>query len=235
MARRTKPLESILMTGLVFSLVYAVTRRSIIPFVILIILVVGLILFKDLRQILFFKSRRTLEDLRRLKPDEFEEYIASLFQKMGYTTEKVGGAYDGGIDVIAKKNDVTHYIQCKKFITRQVSVGDVRNFYGAIVDKLSGAKAFFITTNIFTLESERFVEDKPIELIDSTKLMEYIRMSGMNAPSSNSPAFGFNISDRCPQCGSQLVHRTARKGPSAGKDFYGCSSYPRCKFIRNIS
>jgi restriction system protein len=223
------------MAGLMFSLVYAVTRRSITPFIILIIFVVGLILFKDLRQILFFKSRRTLEDLRRLRPDEFEEYIANLFQKMGYTTEKVGGAYDGGIDVIAKKNGVTHYIQCKKFITRQVSVGDVRNFYGAIVDKLSGAKAFFITTNIFTLEAEKFVEDKPIELIDGRKLMEYVRMSGINILNPKRPVFGSDVSNKCPQCGSQLVLRTARKGPSVGKDFYGCSSYPRCKFIRNIS
>lgn len=38
----------------------------------------------------------------------------------------------------------------------------------------------------------------------------------------------------CPRCGSELVLRTARRGASAGKQFYGCSSFPKCRFIMNI-
>ncbi len=34
---------------------------------------------------------------------------------------------------------------------------------------------------------------------------------------------------KCPRCGSDMVLRTARKGPNAGKQFYGCSKYPDCK------
>jgi ATP-dependent DNA helicase RecQ len=33
----------------------------------------------------------------------------------------------------------------------------------------------------------------------------------------------------CPQCGSNMVLRTARRGSNAGNRFYGCSNYPRCK------
>jgi len=33
----------------------------------------------------------------------------------------------------------------------------------------------------------------------------------------------------CPQCGSLMVLRTAKKGPKSGEQFYGCSSYPQCK------
>ncbi len=33
----------------------------------------------------------------------------------------------------------------------------------------------------------------------------------------------------CPSCGSEMRLRTARKGQHAGQQFYGCSSYPRCK------
>jgi len=33
----------------------------------------------------------------------------------------------------------------------------------------------------------------------------------------------------CPICGGEMVRRTARKGPNAGNDFYGCSSYPSCR------
>jgi hypothetical protein len=38
----------------------------------------------------------------------------------------------------------------------------------------------------------------------------------------------------CPYCGGKLVLRTAKTGKYAGNEFYGCSSYPRCRYIRNI-
>ena len=39
---------------------------------------------------------------------------------------------------------------------------------------------------------------------------------------------------RCPRCGGQLVLRTAKGGEHAGHQFYGCSNYPRCRYIRSI-
>lgn len=38
----------------------------------------------------------------------------------------------------------------------------------------------------------------------------------------------------CPRCGSPLVLRTAKKGANAGNRFYGCSSFPKCRYIQNI-
>lgn len=38
----------------------------------------------------------------------------------------------------------------------------------------------------------------------------------------------------CPRCGVPLVRRTASRGPYAGTEFYGCSNYPRCRYIKNI-
>lgn len=38
----------------------------------------------------------------------------------------------------------------------------------------------------------------------------------------------------CPKCGAKLVLRTAKRGENTGKQFYGCSSYPKCRFVRNL-
>ena len=38
----------------------------------------------------------------------------------------------------------------------------------------------------------------------------------------------------CPLCGGKLVLRTAKQGPYAGNQFYGCSNYPKCRYTRNI-
>jgi len=122
-------------------------------------------------------DRELLSWLRELKPWEFERYMAELFTKLGYKTIVTGGGYDRGVDVVAEKDSLKHYIQCKKYITSTVGPGELRDFYGAIADHLAQAKSYFITTNKFTLEAERFAEDKPIELIDGNKLIRYIRLS----------------------------------------------------------
>jgi four helix bundle suffix protein len=36
----------------------------------------------------------------------------------------------------------------------------------------------------------------------------------------------------CPTCGATMVQRTARTGANAGKPFWGCSAYPKCKGLR---
>lgn len=38
----------------------------------------------------------------------------------------------------------------------------------------------------------------------------------------------------CPKCGAPMVLRVAKKGEKAGKKFYGCSQFPKCRFIMNI-
>lgn len=37
---------------------------------------------------------------------------------------------------------------------------------------------------------------------------------------------------RCPRCGNELVLRTAKKGNNAGNQFYGCSNFPKCRYIQ---
>ncbi len=37
----------------------------------------------------------------------------------------------------------------------------------------------------------------------------------------------------CPRCGGKLVLRTAHRGDHAGKQFYGCSNFPKCRYIEN--
>lgn len=38
----------------------------------------------------------------------------------------------------------------------------------------------------------------------------------------------------CPRCGSGMVLRVAKKGGNIGREFYGCSKYPKCRGIMNL-
>ena len=168
-------------------------------------------------------DRDILYWLRGMKPSEFEHYIADLFSRLGYKTQVVGRPYDGGIDVIAEKDGVRNYIQCKKFITQRVTVSAVRDFYGALADRLANGQGYLITTNKFTLEARKFAEDKPIELIDGFSLIRYIRMAKKENNFSNVSTN--RVAKICPRCGGNLVERTGKFGT-----FYGCSNYPKCKY-----
>jgi hypothetical protein len=168
-------------------------------------------------------DRDLLYWLRGMEPSEFENYIADLFSRLGYRTQAVGQSHDGGIDVVAEKDGVTNYIQCKKFITSEVTVGAVRDFFGALVGHRPNGKGYFITTNKFTLEAEKFAEDKPIELVDGYKLIRYINLAKKG---KDKPGGTPNPADHlCPRCGGTLVQRTGKLGV-----FYGCSNYPKCEY-----
>lgn len=39
---------------------------------------------------------------------------------------------------------------------------------------------------------------------------------------------------KCPKCGSDMVLRTAKKGNNAGNQFYGCSAFPKCRYVMDI-
>lgn len=38
-----------------------------------------------------------------------------------------------------------------------------------------------------------------------------------------------NTSKTCPKCGSEMVLRTTKSGANAGKQFWGCSQFPKCR------
>ncbi|MBU6501077.1 MAG: restriction endonuclease [Patescibacteria group bacterium] len=212
-----------------------------------VVLVVGVILYfvlkkraHDNRGLAFLSDDKILYMLKGMSPAQFEKEVADMFEGLGYKAEVVGGANDGGIDVIAHKDGKKYFIQCKKFITREVTPHEVRDFLGAITNINNPAeKGFFVTTGNFTMMAEKAAEGNPrIELIDGLKLIKYYRLSyGKDAVPEDLPAqqpAATQDEKICPQCGGKLELRTAHQGDYAGKQFWGCSNFPKCRYIKNI-
>lgn len=173
-------------------------------------------------------DRRLLSSLKAMRPAEFEAFVARMFSALGYDTKVTGGSGDGGIDIVMTKDGRLSVVQCKKFITRKVTPHDVRDFYGAMGDRSVDGKGFFITTNIFTFDAERFAEGKPMELIDGNKLIGYVRESGL-AARLRDEHIQDSHSETCPKCGKVLIVRTNRND---GSSFWACPRYPTCRFTK---
>ena len=44
-----------------------------------------------------------------------------------------------------------------------------------------------------------------------------------------------NAERKCQKCGSDMVLRTAKRGANAGNKFWGCSTYPKCRMVQNLT
>ncbi|EGQ8118017.1 nuclease [Vibrio parahaemolyticus] len=42
-------------------------------------------------------------------------------------------------------------------------------------------------------------------------------------------------SNECPRCGSQMVLRETKRGENIGKQFWGCSTFPKCRAVKQFN
>lgn len=176
-----------------------------------------------------------LHKIRTLHPKEFEYYIADLLTKNGFITRVTGGhgKPDGGVDIIARREDRHYLVQCKKFIDADVSVRHLREFYGVGADLkyAKDVKLMFVSTTYFTKAAKDFAKQKDIELIDADQLLELVFAQEIEGKKVE-----FNGLERsevmrhvppsCPVCTRSLVWR---QGPHGS--FIGCTGYPSCRYV----
>ncbi len=170
-----------------------------------------------------------LHNLKSLNPYEFEQYVASLFEALGCAAKVVGGPHDGGVDLRIKHNGRTDYVQCKKFITQFVTVGQMRDFYGSIVDGLGAGRGYFITTGFFSIEARNFGRIKNLVLLDGKLLAQFVRAIEAETGTINYPMQHHSIPASCPRCHGALHVRYFEK-----RQFVGCTNYPTCTYSHSL-
>lgn len=109
------------------------------------------------------------EQMLRLRPREFEVFIAEIWSRFGYEVELTAQTRDGGRDVIAVRNAETRLrilIECKRYAPeRKVDIVPVRALYGVKTDE-KATKAILATTSGFTTDAMRFFDLHRWELED---------------------------------------------------------------------
>jgi restriction system protein len=164
---------------------------------------------------------------------QFEKIVAVAYRKLGYTVTRRGGANpDGGIDLLVIKDGKTTAVQCKQWKTWNVGVKSVREFLGALTDA-KVEHGIFVTLGGYTGEAKRLADKHGIEMLNETELARILE----SVDAKYDPEILALLRDQrkfCPKCESEMVLRTAKKGMGAGTKFWGCSSYPRCRFTMQV-
>lgn len=171
-----------------------------------------------------------LERLRGIDWYQFEKVVGVACASLGYAVTKRGGANpDGGIDLILVKDGKVYGVQCKQWKTWNVGVKPVREFLGALTDARI-ENGIFVTLCGYTEAAKELAQKHGIEIIDERGMGQILESIG----GAFNPEIQAILSDTrkiCPKCESEMVRRTAAEGRSLGERFWGCSSYPRCRFI----
>lgn len=112
----------------------------------------------------------------KLEPYNFEKFIAHLLTCMGYYARVTKRSGDGGIDVIAHKDELGFEppiikVQCKQTLD-QIGRPAVQQLHGAIEQ---GEHGLFVTLGTFSPDARNYERTKPnLRLIDSNELIGLI-------------------------------------------------------------
>jgi HJR/Mrr/RecB family endonuclease len=170
-----------------------------------------------------------LRQLRSIDWFQFEKLIALIYCRFGYKVTRRGGANpDGGIDLVIERDGQLSAVQCKKWRTWNVGVKTVREFLGALTDAQI-QKGIFVTLGGYTSEARQLADKHGIAIVNEKDLVGMIESAGV----SSDPEVLALLHDTkkfCPKCENEMILRTAKKGTGAGQKFWGCSTYPDCRF-----
>lgn len=161
----------------------------------------------------------------------FETLCAQLFSQAGFEAKTQSHGADGGVDIWLHSRNAAGpvaIVQCKHWPNKLVGVKEVRELLGVMAShKL--ARGTFATSGGFTQEALRFAQDNKIHALDGGGLLNLIakRTPEQQQALLQHAYEGEYWRPSCASCGNKLVERTARK---QGTSFWGCPSYPRCKF-----
>ena len=112
----------------------------------------------------------------KMEPRDFEHFVAHLLQCMGYRARVTRQSSDGGIDVIAHKDQLgleppIIKVQCKQTL-EQVERPKVQELHPAIE---TGEHGLFVTLGSYSNDAHTFERSKPnLRLIGSEELVELI-------------------------------------------------------------
>lgn len=166
--------------------------------------------------------------LREMHPSQFEKLACDLHTRMGYEVEATQYSGDNGVDGFLRKDGELAILQAKRV---QGSVGEpiLRDLYGTMHSE-KAKSCVVVTTGKVSSKARKWATNKPIRIVEIEELTSLIREY---FPEDELVPSTFAVSkdrlDFCPQCHSRLKKKKGRYGK-----FFGCSSYPACRYTRKV-
>ncbi|GFZ31984.1 hypothetical protein CSC2_25100 [Clostridium zeae] len=159
-----------------------------------------------------------MNNIDKLSGEDFEEFLALKFKRLGYKVKLTPTTADYGADLVIKKDKSKIVVQAKRWNSK-VGVEAVQQVV-ASMKYYNADRSMVITNSYFTENAKILAKYNEVELCDRRKLYNIIESK------NNNEIFNDKV---CPKCGADLVLRNGRYG-----HFYGCEGYPGCSFTMRV-
>jgi hypothetical protein len=106
----------------------------------------------------------------RASGPEFERLTARAFRRLGYFVEEVGGANDGGIDLVIRKGSMHGIVQCKAH-GKPLGPAVVRELHGTLSHS-KASRAFLVTNHGVSENAREWAKGKPIVFLQPDHLIK---------------------------------------------------------------
>ncbi|CAN7525027.1 restriction endonuclease [Acidovorax sp. LjRoot66] len=193
---------------------------------------------------------------------EFEMLVGEAYRLQGFqVTDTGGGGPDGGVDLVLTRGGEKFFVQCKHWKAFKVGVETVRELYGVMAAR-GATGGFVVTSGRFTNDARLFTQGRNLQLVDGPRLLAMLQQAQQSrsavaaviaahggvhheppeppsVPSGQAAAVApadapASAQLGCPKCGCGMVRRIARTGNNAGSSFWGCSTFPACRGVRQV-
>jgi restriction system protein len=116
---------------------------------------------------------RKLAHVRLMRGTEFEYFVASLLDSMGFYAGVMGGAGDQGVDIIIRKGNKDIAVQCKNY-AKPVGNRPVQEVYAGAAHHGCGT-AWVVAPAGFTKGARELARSNGVSLFDASDLQEWIQ------------------------------------------------------------
>jgi HJR/Mrr/RecB family endonuclease len=178
------------------------------------------------------ESTTNLEEVRRLRADEFEELVMAAYRHSGDTVTRLSAdpGPDGGVDLVVQRGGRRILVQCKRWREWQVDVRLVREVAGIVAtDGADGG--VIVTCGTFSPRARHFASRAHVELIDGVGLVDFlnaVRSRSMKNPVGLEAMDGghtpcvLDTPPSCPRCAGEM------EWIRVYSSFWRCRGYPSC-------
>ncbi len=178
------------------------------------------------------QNQRHLELIRSMKRDN-RGFIAN------FLVDKDFGDVYQSLVVLANPKTVLNDRRAKRDVRERLVRADQLIAKMKAINAKKGPGHDKAPKSIARRSAEWFLAQHKENRVDyAAKYRELSESAALEASQGMGVSSGGAASDEqaimCPRCGAPMVLRTARQGARAGKQFYGCSNYPRCRGIVNV-
>lgn len=185
------------------------------------------------------KSKKEKERLRNSRIEEidsmdgiqFEYYLKELYLSRGYGVEVTSASGDYGADLLLKKNGKKMVAQAKRY-SKDVGIKAVQEVIGAR-SYYQSDEAWVVSNSYFTKAAKELAQKGNVLLVDRDGLIDFILELNSRGEKPHSVTITksetSNTHGTCSKCGSPMILKKGKRG-----EFLGCSSFPKCRYTKNV-